>query len=542
MTCVVDGVVYRDTQARQENPVEPNGAALLLECFLRSGTECLSGISGSFNVAWWDDRAGRLVLANDKLGHRLLFFGHRAGKVVFASMLARVMAAAVLSSEIDVGGLADLLNYGHTLGERTLFEDVRVLPPGSVVRHEGGKLHVQQYWCLDQIEAHGRYDKRRLDELEDVFKTAVRRSIRPDLSCSVALTGGLDSRCILAAAASQRLSFVAHTGGQPDSTDVVLAQEVAARAGVRHSFGRLDPQKLGERLLPMVLHQGGIVATLHSHPCGILGSSPAFDAQVEGTGGGIARSHWGRSESLGIKDVAAVKKVFQRRMSSKTAQRLDVVQLWRSSFRSLGLRAQEEHVDTVFAQYRPKDSLLTLLDYFHLYERSRKYHNKAPLIIRGAIESYHPYLDHQWFEAIFAVPVSERGTKRIQIGLIRRLYPALLDVPYEKNLIPMSASPQRIWLTKQYRRAKRRLGRKFNWIGPPPVKVPCSHDWQWSRGEMRPILTELLYNPDAAFRAYLRWEAVEPLLDQHFSGQEAWKSLVATLAVFEIAHRLWVAS
>jgi hypothetical protein len=59
---------------------------------------------------------------------------------------------------------------------------------------------------------------------------------------------------------------------------------------------------------------------------------------------------------------------------------------------------------------------------------------------------------------------------------------------------------------------------------------------------MRRVLTELLYNPDAAFRAYLRWEAVEPPLDQHFSGQRAWGNLVAALAVFEIAHRLWVAS
>jgi asparagine synthase (glutamine-hydrolysing) len=542
LSCVFDGVVYRDTQGHGENLVEADGAALLFERFLESGTDCLTEISGSFNVAWWDGRAGRLVLANDKLGHRLLFFGLRAGRLVFASMLARVMAAAVLSPEMDPGGLADLLSYGHTLGERTLFKDVRILPPGSVLTYEGGELHVRQYWSVDQVEVHGRYDRRRLDELEDVFRTAVRRVIRPDLTCSIALTGGLDSRCVLAAAANQRLSFVAHTGGQPDSTDVVLARQVAARAGVQHRFGRLDPRKLGERLSPMVLHQGGILATLDSHPCGLFKSSPPVDAQVQAITGEIARGTWLSSEDLGVRGVAAVREALRERVSTKTARRLNLSQLWRPEFRHLGLRAREEHLDAVLSGCRVQDSALLLYDHFALYEHTRKILNKATLIVRAVMEDYSPYLDHQWLEAVLAIPVSERVTKRIQVDLIKRLYPSLVDIAHEKNLIPLSASPRRIGLTKQVRRIQRRLGRTFNWIGRPPVKVPCSHDWQWTREEMRPVLTELLYNPDAAFRAYLRWEAVEPLLDQHFSGQEEWKSLVAALVVFEIAQRMWVAA
>ena len=58
---------------------------------------------------------------------------------------------------------------------------------------------------------------------------------------------------------------------------------------------------------------------------------------------------------------------------------------------------------------------------------------------------------------------------------------------------------------------------------------------------MRPTLAGLLYNPNAAFRAYLRWGTVKALLDQHFSGKEDWEHLVAALTVFEIAHSLWVA-
>ena len=107
--------------------------------------------------------------------------------------------------------------------------------------------------------------------------------------------------------------------------------------------------------------------------------------------------------------------------------------------------------------------------------------------------------------------------------------------------VPLSASPRRIWVTKQCRRIRRKVWRKLKFVGRGPTKVR-NHDYcQFSRREMRTTLVELLYNPNAAFRTYLRREAVEPLLNQHFSGKENWVRLVAALTVLEIAHKLWVA-
>jgi asparagine synthase (glutamine-hydrolysing) len=174
--------------ANGENPVEPNGAELLLRHYLERGTQNLEDINGSFNVAWWDEKACRLILANDKLGHRLLFWNFSAGKLAFASTVARVMAANVSSPVIDVRGFADLLTYGYILGERTLFRDVHVLQPASILTFYEGKIDIQQYWRLDQIEPYGRYDSSRLEGLEELFKKCVKRAIRPDLTCAVGLT------------------------------------------------------------------------------------------------------------------------------------------------------------------------------------------------------------------------------------------------------------------------------------------------------------------------------------------------------------------
>jgi asparagine synthase (glutamine-hydrolysing) len=538
--CVFDGVTYCDPGAQGNTLLEPDGAALLLKRYLKAGIECLQKIDGSFNVAWWDEKARRLVLANDKLGQRPLFWGLRGGVFVFASMLARVMASGVLSPEIDVEGFADLLSYAYILGERTLFKDIHILPPASVLTYADGRVQIWQYWHLDQVEPHGKYNARRLDELEDVFKRAVKRAIRPDVPCTISLTGGLDSRCILAAAANQRLSFTTQTGGQPNSTDVILAKKVAAQVGVQHSFELISPQRLGEWLTPMVFHQGGTIATLHSHPCKFLYAPPAFAAEVQGIGGEFARSHWLSPAALDISDLAIAQKLLRDRMSSRLAKKPQYFeQLWRPEFRSLGLRSAEEHLDTLLLSYKPQKSPATVVDYLYLHERCRKFLNKALLIVRACEEVYLPYLDNQWIEAIAAVPVAERVTNRIQIDLIRRLYPKLLDIPYTKTLLPLSARPWKIWTTTYGRKIRRRVWQRFRVIGRGPVPVPHASYSHWSRNEMRDTLIDLLYNPNAAFRVYLHGETVETLLDQHFLGRESWDDLIAALAVLEIAHRLW---
>lgn len=538
--CVFDGVVYREEDTGVGNLVEPDGAALLLKRYLESGTECLIEMNGSFNVAWWEARAHRLILANDKIGQRLLFFGHRNGAFAFASLLARVVATGFMSSEIDVEAFADLISFEHTIGERTLFEDVKILPPASVLTYDADQVNIQKYWHIGQIEPHTRYDEQRLDELEELFRKAVRQSIRPDITVAIDLTGGLDSRCILAAAANMQLPFITHTGGQPDSTDVVLARQAAAMVGAEHVFEPVGPEKAAVWLVPMVRYQGGIISTLHSHPCQHFEMSLPFAASVQGIGINYIRGHWVSAADLDIDTLPAAQDFLKRKMSSRTARRMDLEKLWRSEFRAIGLQGPDEHLWSLLDQYKTRDRMAATLDCISFHERCRKFLNKAILIARGAREVYYPYFDHELNIALAKMPVVERVTNRIQVDLIKRFFPKLLDVPAAKTLLPMSASPSRVWITHRYWAIRERVSERFGLSTSVPVHVPNHYYSQWIRNQMRPTLEELLYNPNAAFRAYLQWDTVEALLDQHFLGEEDWEHLVGALAVFEIAHRLWV--
>lgn len=537
--CVFDGIIYRDRGLPGEELVESNGAVFLLEQFLKSGTDCLRKINGNFNVAWWEEKTRRLVLANDKLNHNLLFWGFRGDILVFSSLFARIMATGIMSSEIDIEGFADLLSYEYILGERTLFKDVHILPPASYLIYEKNNIHIQQYWRLDHIEPRGRYNKHRLEELTGIFTLAVKRSVRQDMNCAIALTGGLDSRCILAAAVNQHLPFFTYTGGQPDSTDVILARRLSDRTGFEHSFELIDPRVLADWLTPMVLHQGGIIATLHSHACRVLTNPPRFDAVVHGIGGEFTRSFWASLRNLNIRKLTTAQKFLKEKMAGK--KRLQYLEhIWKPEFRTLGIQSPESHLNTLLAKYSPKDSLVAAMDYLYLHERCRKFLNKGILPVRPSVDVYFPYFDHQWIEAIAAIPISYRITNRIQVDLIRKLCPDILGIPYAKTFIPLSTPRWKTQIIKYYQAMRQKACQKLGIAYRGHREIPATYYPEWTRKEMHDTIANLLYNPHAAFRAYLRWDTVEILLNQHFSGKEARETLISALTVFEISHKLWV--
>ena len=47
------------------------------------------------------------------------------------------------------------------------------------------------------------------------------------------------------------------------------------------------------------------------------------------------------------------------------------------------------------------------------------------------------------------------------VAILKRLFPQLLDVPSAKNLMPLSASPARVWMTQKHWAARRRMARRF---------------------------------------------------------------------------------
>jgi len=536
--CLFDGTVFTSADSPHNALIEPDGANRLLSAYLESGPDCLQDIEGNFSVAWWDRKYRRLTIGTDKIGQNLLFVGQHNGNFVFGSYITQLMSSGLLTRELDLEGFADLLACEFILGERTLFRDIRIIGPASYIVVEGDKVESRQYWRIDDIDSDQGYDGNFIDELDSAWRLAVRRSIRPDSESTIGLTGGVDSRMILAAAAAQDLPLFGYTGGLPDSTDVILARQVAELVGARHTFRMIEPSMAGRWLEPMVRHQGGFVATLHTHPCGALYSEPGPDDRVQGIGGTYVRGFWAPRPGEPVSSASDMPGfVFNRLVANRKRDYLD--RLWKPDLAMMAQDATKSHLSDLLAGYNDKNGPLAQAHFFYLHERCRKFLNKGAIITRLARDIQYPYLDHTYVNTVSKLRIEDRlkDNINIQVELIRRAFPDLLKIPYAKNLMPLAASSRQKWRIKVGRALKRRV-HSFTGLGSPAPRPTDNHEYaRWIREDMKTAILDLLLDPNAAYRAYLDRGAVVSLLDEHFDGHADNKALVAALVTFELVNK-----
>src|SRR6185503_68063 len=102
----------------------------LLAGFLKWGEDVWLRLEGMYAVAIWDHLSRTLTLARDPLGIKPLFYTEQQGGIAFASEIAALRVIPGFEFDVDDQGIRDLFRFGHVLGPRSIFRQVRALPPG----------------------------------------------------------------------------------------------------------------------------------------------------------------------------------------------------------------------------------------------------------------------------------------------------------------------------------------------------------------------------------------------------------------------------
>jgi asparagine synthase (glutamine-hydrolysing) len=210
----------------------------------------LASFRGSFLLAACDLRARRLWLAGDRHGTRGLHFGRRSGELLFAPGLAPFRAAG-FEPDPDPGLALELLSLGYLLSRRTWLRGVAPLPPGVLVRLDAAGEEATRFWQWRSEPAPGPApdEGEAARELGRRLVAAVERRARGAARLVVPLSGGLDSRALLAALLELRPAreIETWTFGSPGTWDFELGRRVARSAGTRHTSLDLAREPLREQ-------------------------------------------------------------------------------------------------------------------------------------------------------------------------------------------------------------------------------------------------------------------------------------------------------
>lgn len=174
------------------------------EVVLRSyeawGEACVERFNGMFAFAIWDRRQQRLFLARDRYGIKPLYYASVGRTLLFGSEIKAILAYPATPRRVSYAALSEYFTFQNVLSDLTLFDGIRLLPPGHTLTIEPGGFtapKLAQYWdyafdssgfSLSEAEAQ--------EELYRLFTQAVNRQLVSDVPVGSYLSGGLDSGSI----------------------------------------------------------------------------------------------------------------------------------------------------------------------------------------------------------------------------------------------------------------------------------------------------------------------------------------------------------
>ena len=259
--CVLtyNGEIYNDADLRTELAACGHrfqtrcDTEVVMAAYREWGTECVRRLHGMFAFALYDFDQHELLLARDRFGVKPLVWCEAEECIAFASEPGALLAWPAVSRQPDWAVISQhLTTFRTTLGERTVYTDIRQLPPAHFAVHNTSTFRMTSYWDYPNATSPSQ-----TDSFEAEFDSAVSRRLVSDVPVGLFLSGGVDSSSI-GAKASDYLqpgtpSFCV-TGSQVDNepTDSHFARRCATHLRTDHSTITLDAESYWTRWQEMI--------------------------------------------------------------------------------------------------------------------------------------------------------------------------------------------------------------------------------------------------------------------------------------------------
>lgn len=203
---VFNGEIYNFRELRES--IEGQGKAfrsqsdteVLQQLFVDKGDRCLELLNGMFAFAVYDEAAGSLFLARDRVGIKPLYYVHKGGEFAFASEIKPLLQLPFVSREIDALALDAYFTLGYIAEDLCIFKDVRKLPPATWLRIDlaTGEMAMERYWSPlnGQSADFALSEEDALGQLDEHLREAVRLRLVSDVPIGAFLSGGVDSSLV----------------------------------------------------------------------------------------------------------------------------------------------------------------------------------------------------------------------------------------------------------------------------------------------------------------------------------------------------------
>jgi asparagine synthase (glutamine-hydrolysing) len=210
----------------------------LVHLYEEEGERLFEKLNGLFSGVLIDKRKKRVLLFNDRYGLERIYVHESDGMVYFTSEAKALLAALPELRVFDDEGVSQYLAFGCTMGERTLFRGINLLPGASCWRFGPDGLESKsRYFSPSQWEAQEPLTEQHYEaEFGETFQRVLPRYTEHAESVGISLTGGLDTRMVMACLPKSATPHPCYTfvGKSGLTLDARIAADVAAVRGLKH--------------------------------------------------------------------------------------------------------------------------------------------------------------------------------------------------------------------------------------------------------------------------------------------------------------------
>lgn len=510
---------------------------VVLNALAHWGPDALLKFNGMFGLALWDRKEKILILARDRYGIKPLYYARQGQCFAFGSEQKAITAQPSFKRGLNKKALLEYFTFQNIFTDQTLLEDMHLLPAGHYAKlHVAtGKWSQHQYWDYRFREPDHKADKQEyVEELDRLFKQAVNRQLVSDVELGAYLSGGMDSGSITAIAAQQFPYLKTFTCGFDLSSasgielgfdERVKAEAMSAKFKTEHYEMVLKAGDM-ERCLPKLAWHLEEPRVGQSYPNFYAAklASKFVKVVLSGSGGdelfgGYPWRYYRGANSQSFEHyIDEYYLYWQRLLSNSELKKVfapiwaDVDQVWtRDIFRDVFATHDNE-------LNRPED----YINHSLYFEAKTFLHGlfvvEDKLSMAHSLESRVPFMDNDLVDFAMQCPIS---TKLNELSNVLKINEN--EAAGKKNRYFQKTNDGKQLLRSMMERYV-------------PLEIAnankqgfSSPDASWFKGESIDFVRNELFNKDAPIYSFLERNAIEPLINQHLTGEHNRRLLIWSL-------------
>lgn len=200
--------------------------------------EAIPQLFGQFALLRHDTAARTLTIVTDRFGLYPLYLACERGVIYLSGDFHALARRCQGSASPDQGAMSDILALNVPLDRRTTSSCISTVAGGIAMTVDLDTLQISSRTLWDPVRLLANADlafDNVKDELVDLFLEGVEMATRGIDSVSVTLSGGADSRCLLAACQFLGKSVRTYSTGVPGSRALSYAKGMAKACEVPHA-------------------------------------------------------------------------------------------------------------------------------------------------------------------------------------------------------------------------------------------------------------------------------------------------------------------